>query len=208
VTRAPGAARCTGAILAGGPATRYAGRPKGLERVEGERIIDRVASALRAATDHLVLVGGDAAAAWLPGVRVVHDIRPGAGSLGGIHAAIVGTGTPVLVVAWDMPFVPAGLLSALRALGEQGFDAVVPESRSPRGLEPLCAYYTPACVSAIERRLDAGDQRVIGFYEDVHLARLDAATVARFGDPTRLFLNVNAPDDLIRANAPIAASPG
>jgi len=201
MTRSPVTARCTGALLAGGPATRYGGRPKGLERVDGVRIIDRVAAALRGAADDLVLVANDVAAStWLPGVRVVSDVRPGAGSLGGIHAAIVRTGTPVLVAAWDMPFVPPALLIALRTLGEQGFDAAVPESNSPRGLEPLCAYYTPACVGAIEHHLDLGDRRVIAFYGDVHLARLDAAAVAGFGDPARLFLNVNAPDDLIRAN--------
>ena len=48
--------RCTGVILAGGGATRYGGRPKGLERVGGRRIIDRVADVLRETTDELLLV--------------------------------------------------------------------------------------------------------------------------------------------------------
>jgi molybdopterin-guanine dinucleotide biosynthesis protein A len=99
------------------------------------------------------------------------------------------------VVAWDMPFVPAALLAELRARGA-GADVVVPESDSKRGLEPMCAWYAPACLAAIERRLDAGDRRVIAFYEDVRVDRMDAATVARFGDPARIFLNVNTPDDL------------
>ena len=38
------------AILAGGHATRFGGKPKGLEKVGGERILDRVAQAVRAAT--------------------------------------------------------------------------------------------------------------------------------------------------------------
>jgi molybdopterin-guanine dinucleotide biosynthesis protein A len=186
-------------ILAGGQATRYSGRPKGLERVNGVRIIDRVADALRPATDSLLLVANDPAApTWLPSVSTTSDVRPGLGSLGGIHTALVRAGRPVLVVAWDMPFVPTGLLAALRAAGDD-VDAVVPESGSPRGVEPLCAFYTPACVEPIERRLDAGDLRVIGFFEDVRLARLPAETVARFGDPARMFMNVNTPDDLARA---------
>jgi molybdopterin-guanine dinucleotide biosynthesis protein A len=192
---------CTGVILAGGQATRYAGRPKGLERVGGVRIIDRVVVALRGATDALLLVANDPSAAeWLPGVPTAPDVRPGLGSLGGIYSALVRAGGPVLVVAWDMPFVPMALLAALRLAGaETDADAVVPESGSPRGLEPLCALYTPACVGPIERRLDAGDLRVVGFYDDVRLARLPVETVATFGDPTRIFLNVNSPDDLARA---------
>jgi molybdopterin-guanine dinucleotide biosynthesis protein A len=194
-----GVSPCTGVILAGGQATRYGGRPKGLERVAGVRIIDRVAEALSGAADALLVISNDPAAAdWIPGVPAATDVRPGLGSLGGIHAAIIQAGSPVLIVAWDMPFVPTALLIALRRAGADA-DAAVPESGSPRGLEPLCAYYTPACVGPIERRLDAGDRRVIGFYEDVRLARLPAETVATFGDPARMFLNVNTPDDLARA---------
>ena len=203
-----GARRLTGVVLAGGLATRYDGRAKGLERVGGRRILDRVAAALADAADELLLVANDPAAGeWLPGVRVAADVRPRAGSLGGIHAALVHAGGPALVVAWDMPFVTAPLLRALRELGDDA-DAVVPESDSKRGLEPLCAFYGPACVPAIERRLDAGDRRVIAFYDDVRLRRLDAAAVARFGDPALLFLNVNSPAELALAEAHASTTDG
>jgi len=203
-------ARCTGVILAGGQATRYGGAPKGLERVAGRRIIDRVADALGDASDSLLLVANDPAAAdWLPDVPCVADVRPGLGGLGGIHAALVHAGSPVLVVAWDMPFVPASLLAELRAMAERdGADAAVPESGSRRGLEPLCAWYGPRCIDAIERRLEAGDRRVIGFYDDVTVSRLPAEAVARHGDPSLLFLNVNTPDDLDLAERHPAAHGG
>jgi molybdopterin-guanine dinucleotide biosynthesis protein A len=193
--------RCTGVILAGGQATRYGGRAKGLERVGGQRVIDRVAEALASTTDDLLLIANDPSAAeWLPGVRMAADARPGCGSLGGIHAALVHARGPALVVAWDMPFVPAALLGALRALGEsERADVAVPESDSRRGVEPLCAYYTPACIAPIERCLDADDRRVIGFYDAVRVARLRAEQVRQYGDPARLFMNVNTPDELLLA---------
>lgn len=194
---------CIGVILAGGGATRFGGAPKGLQVVEGARIIDRVAAALREVTDELLLVANDpGAAAWLPGVRTAADVRTGEGALGGLHAALAHAGgSAALVVAWDMPFVAVGLLRALRALGEAGADAAVPESEtSGRGVEPLCAWYGPACLSAIERRLDAGDRRVVAFFEDVRVSHLAAADVARWGDPERIFWNVNSPADL--SNAP------
>ena len=199
---------CTGVILAGGNASRYGGLPKGLERVGGKRIIDRVTDALRPASDALLLIANDPAASdWLPGVRQATDVRPGLGSLGGIHAALVHAGTAVLVVAWDMPFVPAGLLTALRQAGA-GADVAVAESGSRRGVEPLCAYYGPGCVDAIERRLDADDRRVIGFFDDVKVARLGADAVARFGDPSLIFMNVNSPDDLGLAEEHASAPDG
>jgi molybdopterin-guanine dinucleotide biosynthesis protein A len=193
-------APCTGVILAGGQASRYGGKPKGLERVHGARVIDRVASVLGAVTDSLLLIANDPdAARWLPGVRVASDVRPGIGSLGGIHAALVHAGTAVIVVAWDMPFVPEGLLAELRALGEDA-DVVAPESGSSRrGLEPLCAYYSPTCIAPIERSIDVDDRRVIGFFEQVRVVRLPAEDVRRYGDPDRLFMNVNTPGELALA---------
>jgi molybdopterin-guanine dinucleotide biosynthesis protein A len=204
MTPAPARA-CTGVILAGGQASRFGGRPKGLEVVQGKRVIDRVADALRAALPtagaELLLVANDPAAArWLPGVSVVADVRPGLGSLGGLLTALVSAEGPVLVVAWDMPFVPGELLRTLRIEGESGpYDAVVPSSGSRRGVEPLCAYYTPACAAPITRRLDEGDRRMIGFLEDVRVHRLAPAAVRQFGDPARIFLNINEPADLAAA---------
>jgi molybdopterin-guanine dinucleotide biosynthesis protein A len=191
---------CTGVILAGGRASRYDGKPKGLEHVHGERVIDRVAAALRATTDSLLLIANDPSAGeWLPGVRLERDVRAGIGSLGGIHAALVHAGTAVLVVAWDMPFVSTALLAELRARGEDA-DVVAPESdSSKRGLEPLCAYYSQACVAPIEQSIDADDRRAVGFFDKVRVVRVPVDEVRRFGDPQRLFMNVNTPGELALA---------
>jgi molybdopterin-guanine dinucleotide biosynthesis protein A len=199
---------CTGVVLAGGAATRYGGLPKGLERVAGRRIIDRVADALGDVTDDLLLVANDPVAVdWLPGIRIQQDLVPNAGGLGGIHAALHAASGPVLIVAWDMPFVPSGLLARLRELGK-GVDVAVPESGSRRGVEPLCAFYAPTCLPAIEQSLADGDRRVIGFHERVRVARLPADEVSAFGDPELLFMNVNTPDDLTRAEAHAATAHG
>ncbi|MHB1096617.1 MAG: molybdenum cofactor guanylyltransferase [Gemmatimonadaceae bacterium] len=196
---------CVGVILAGGGATRFGGKPKGLALVDGVRIIDRVAAALRGATDELLLIANNPGAdAWMPGVRTAADVRRGDGALGGLHAALSHAGGhAVLVVAWDMPYASEELLRALRAAGEQGYDAVVPESEtSGRGVEPLCAWYGPSCLPAIERCLDAGDRRVVSFFADVRVAHLPAAEVSQYGDPARIFFNVNRPDDLPLSSQP------
>ena len=198
----------TGVILAGGRSTRYGGLPKGLERVHGVRIIDRVRAALEPIVDGLLLIANDEGAAeWLPDVRCERDVLRDVGSIAGIHAALVHAGASVLVVAWDMPFVSAGLLRAIRHAGGDA-DAAVPESDSRRGLEPLCAYYSPPCVAAIERRVAAGDRRVIAFYDDVRVARVPAEVVAQHGDPALLFMNVNTPEERARAEAHATSADG
>jgi molybdopterin-guanine dinucleotide biosynthesis protein A len=195
---------CTGVILAGGGSSRYGGLPKGLERVGGTRIIDRVVDALREVTDDLLLVANAAdAAEWLPGIRTRGDVRVGEGALGGLHAALTHAGTDILLVAWDMPFVPRGLLAALRARGEAGplarrtADIVIPESDgSRRGVEPLCAWYSHTCLEAVTAALVAGDRRVVAFHDVVRTVRLSHAAVSAFGDPAVMFSNVNTPGDL------------
>jgi molybdopterin-guanine dinucleotide biosynthesis protein A len=191
---------CTGVILAGGRAERFDGAHKGLARVGGARILDRVVGALRASSDALLMVANDPAAAdWLPGVHVVPDVEPGAGSLGGILTALTHAPEAALVVAWDMPFVDAGLLRCLRSLGEGGGDLAWPASDAPVGVEPLCAWYAPTCRPAIAAALARGDRRIAALHATLHARTLAVEEVRRFGDPERLFLNVNTPDDLARA---------
>jgi molybdopterin-guanine dinucleotide biosynthesis protein A len=187
-------------VLAGGGATRFGGRPKGLETVAGRRILDRVVDAMTEAfgAPPLLVANAPDAASWRSGLPVTADVRPGLGSLGGIYTAVVETPAPVVVAAWDMPFVSPELLAALAA-GLDRYDAFLPQSGGRRGVEPLCAAYGPACRDAIAASLDAGDLRAIGFHAAIRVGILPHPEVARLGDPARLFFNVNTADDLQRA---------
>ena len=195
-------ARVAGAVLAGGGATRFEGRPKGLARVGGARILDRLVDVFGEALGAAPLLVANApdAPTWRPDLRVVAAVRPGMGSLGGIYTAVVEAPAPVVCVAWDMPFVTPELLRAL-ADGLAEWDAFLPESDGRRGVEPLCAAYGPACAAAIAASLEAGDLRAIGFHRAVRVGRLPLEAVRRLGDPARLFFNINTADDLARADA-------
>ena len=193
--------RPAGAILAGGSASRFGGAHKGLLDVGGRRIIDRVAAALRPVASELLLVSGaEGAAQWLPDARVVGDVLTGGGTAAGVHAALAAAHGPVIVLAWDMPFVTptvCGLLADTAAVA--AVDAVVP--RGERGaLEPLCAWYGAACIAAIEERWAGGDRGLQGMFARVRSIVVDTDRFAPFGPPARLFLNVNDASDLERAN--------
>jgi len=167
--------------------------------VGGRRILDRVVEALERATGErpTIVANTPDAGSWRPDLRVVADVLPGQGSLGGILTAVELL-APVICLAWDMPFVPAGLLATLAARLD-GADAALPESDSRRGVEPLCAAYGSACGPAIRAALARGEARAIGFHGAVRVARLPREDVLQYGDPDVLFFNVNTPDDLERA---------
>ena len=195
-----------GAVLAGGAARRYGGTPKGLLTVGGRRILDRVVDVVQrvAGTPPVLIANAEGAGSWRPDLDAIPDVRPGCGTLGGIYTAVSRSAAPVLCVAWDMPFVPEGLLRALvdrLAAARGAYDAVLPESAGRRGVEPLCAVYAPPCAPAIARRLERGDLQAISFHPDVRIGIVPLAEVRGFGDPDELFFNVNTPDDLMRAEA-------
>lgn len=200
--RAASVATVHGAVLAGGEGRRFGGLAKGLQEVGGRRLLDRVVEtvALALGEPPLLVANAPDAAGWRPDLLTVPDIRPGSGSLGGIYTALRATRGFVLCVAWDMPFLDAGLLRALVACAP-AYDAVLPESAGPRRVEPLCAVYGPGCVAAIERQLAQGDLRAAGFHSAVRVGTLPLARVRAFGDPAMLFFNVNTPGDLARCEA-------
>src|SRR5690606_14588328 len=134
---------------------------KALAAVGGVRIIDRVIRALRAVTPDIVLITNDPDVFAPVGLAMRADARPGLGALGGIHTALLwareASRPGVLAVACDMPFLGPRLLARLVEGAARGADVVVPESDGPRGVEPLCAYYSTRCIAAIERRIERGD---------------------------------------------------
>ncbi len=195
------------AVLAGGASTRFGTRPKGLLHLGGRTLLDRAVGLLTHASGTApLLIANDAdATSWRPDLTTIADALPYRASLSGLYTAVSFAASPVLVLAWDMPFVPVALLHALiRDRGDH--DVFVPKSTGPRGLEPMCGVYAPTCAPAIRSCLETGRLEANAFYDDVRTGTLPLETVRQFGNPERLFLNVNTPTDLARAERLLDAS--
>lgn len=188
-----------GVIVAGGGSTRFGGEPKGLRTVEGVRIIDRVATALRGAFDRLILVSNAPDAEdWLPDASVIRDVRPERGSLIGIHTALSAARDDVLIAAWDMPFLNAPLIGMIHARLSPAVFAAIPETST--GLEPFCAAYSLRCLPLIESAIVAGELRVSALIDRLPVVRrIGPSELREAGDPDRMFFNVNTAEDLAAA---------
>lgn len=183
-----------GAILAGGSARRLGGVAKGLIEIGGERMIDRVARALREVTERIVVVSSnEAASGWLGGVDVIPDDEPGSGPMGGIASALRATGGDVLAVAWDSAFVNGALLGPL-VTAETGYDVVL--WSLPSGTEPLIGLYRQSALPTIDAALARGERRA---RDIASLLRVRALTDLPPGCSTQSFFTVNTPEDLARA---------
>ncbi len=189
----------TGIILAGGKNSRM-GSEKALLQIGGRRIIEVVSSMLRQLTREVLIVSGNEDIYFPYCDRVVKDIEPGCGPIGGIYTGLVSASCDKsLVVACDMPFVSFSL-GRLLAGAAAGYDIVVPRYRGY--LEPLFAVYSKTCIEPIGRQIARCDYRVTGFYKDVRVKYIDE-DVMRQVEPQleRAFLNVNTPADLEKARA-------
>lgn len=196
-------------MLAGGASRRFGGGPKGLSVIGSTRLIDRVVDALTPVAGSVILAANDPAApGWLAPrrVTVVADRYPGAGGLAGVEAALA-AGGDVLVAAWDMPFVTPRLLQEiLDTARSRDASVVVPESHSPHGVEPFCAYYGAAAREPLAAYLARGEHAAHAFLASLpRVVRLPLHTVREIDDPRRLFFSVNTPADLERARAIAAA---
>lgn len=190
-----------GALIAGGRSTRY-GATKALEAIQGRRLVDGVAAALAEATDEVVLIANEAALRDQVDFPTRADGVPGLGPLGGVLTALHWAARlkrpGILAVACDLPFPSAPLLRRIAEMAASGgADAVVPENPgNRRGIEPLFAFYSRSCIEPIESSLARRDHRMVGFLEQVRVEHLPLDEVRRYGDPERLFFNVNTRADL------------
>jgi molybdopterin-guanine dinucleotide biosynthesis protein A len=197
---------CTGALLAGGRATRMGGLAKGLLRIEGEPIAARTLRLFGTLFERSLVVANDPAPYAALGAEIVPDALPGKGAPGGLHAALAAARTGwTFTAGCDMPLLAAAPIAFL-ASRRDGAAAVV--VRWGGRLEPLHALWSRACLPVLEALLRAGDPSL------QELARAVGARVVeedewRTIDPDgRAFENANSPGDAARLGLVPPASPG
>jgi molybdopterin-guanine dinucleotide biosynthesis protein A len=186
-------------IQAGGESSRM-GEDKALKPFLGRPLIQRVVERLSPIADELIVTTNRPADYEFLNFRLVSDLKPGRGALGGLYTAISSATHPmVAVVACDMPFASARLIEAMgRLLVEDEADVVI--AKSEEGYEPLHAVYRrETCVPAIESAIDADQWKVIAWFPQVKVHILTPEDVRRY-DPSGLaFWNVNTPQEFAEA---------
>jgi molybdopterin-guanine dinucleotide biosynthesis protein MobB len=195
-----------GVVLAGGAGRRYGGgKPDAL--VGGLSLLVRALRALAPVTDAVGVVG-EGPAAVPPGVPVRADLRPGLGPLAGLETALAWAAEEgrdgVAVLASDLPLVGAEVVGRLvrewRAGTGRRSSCVVAGVGAER--EPLCGVYGVDLLEPLSSHLAAGGDRGVQRWvatltglRELPVAELVSPGVA----PEALLLNVNRPDDRVRA---------
>ena len=184
-------------VLAGGRGARL-GYNKAQVIVGKKSLFQRVLHSIGFVKGEVIVVISEKQPfAWLIGYprhKIVTDIYPGRGPLGGIFTGlIVSKSLYNLVVACDMPFLNQALLSYMIQLAA-GFDMVIP--RLDDMVEPLHAVYSKNCLAPIEHMIKQDNLSVNRLLSLVTVRYVDNDEIERF-DPKHLsFFNINTEADL------------
>ena len=184
-------------VLAGGKSLRL-GRDKVLETVGNRNLLQWVVNNISSFGNNIIIVTAIKQSfpqfIGYPRLRIVTDIYPGKGPLGGIYTGLAASDSFYnLVVACDMPFLNQALLRYMIQLSAN-FDLVVP--RLGNTVEPLHAIYSKDCLTPIEYLLKQGELEIIQLLTLVKVRYVEADEINRF-DPDHLsFFNINTEADL------------
>lgn len=184
-------------ILAGGKSLRL-GHDKILEKVGSSSLLEQVISRIDSLSKDIIIVTAEERTfpqfKGHPKIKVISDIYPGRGSLGGIYTGLVTSKTNHnIVVAADMPFLNQGLLRYMLEVSD-GFDFILP--RMNTFFEPLHAIYSRYCIEPIESLIKRERKVIIELFDYVKVKFIETEEIDKF-DPEHLsFFNINTKDDL------------
>jgi molybdopterin-guanine dinucleotide biosynthesis protein A len=181
-----------GIVLSGGENQRM-GTDKAFLKIEGIPMIEHILRALKSIFDNIIIVTNTPQLYSAYDAMVVTDAYDKRGPLTGIYSGLLRTMDEYnFVVACDMPFLNAGLISYMMGLAA-GFDIVVPRIG---GLsEPLHAVYHRGLLPIIEKRLLRDAQQIQGIFSDARVRYVTEVEIDRHDQGRRSFMNLNTPGE-------------
>ena len=189
----------TSIILAGGRNLRL-GSSKALEIIGSKSLIERVVERVKLVSNQTLIVisQGQLALPVTVEAKVLVDLYPGKGPLGGIYTGLLASpSSHSVVVACDMPFLNIELLRYMIELSP-GFDAVVPRLGEGR-VEPLHAIYSKGCLDNMKTQLEHNHLQISHSLTMLRVRYIERAECQKFDPQLLSFFNINSQSDLDQA---------
>jgi len=186
-------------IQAGGKSTRM-GEDKALKPFLGRPLVQCVVDRLQPIADELIVTTNRPEDYSFLNLRLILDLKPDRGALGGLYTAIASaTHSFVAVVACDMPFASPRLIEGMTSLMVQ-HEADVVIAKTENGYEPLHAVYRrETCLPAIESAIDSDMWKVIAWFPQVKVYELSVEEIKSLDPDGLAFWNVNTPEEFAEA---------
>ncbi len=179
------------------------GSDKAFLEFEGRTLLGRALELARSVAAHVNIVGSVEKFEGKLNVQLgrvdqfVEDIFPDSGPLGGIHAALRSSQTDLnLMLAVDLPFIPAAFLQYLIGEARKAPEALVVFPEAGGQKEPLCAVYRRGFADTAEKALRAGKNRIDALFATIPVRMISEEQLRAGGFSPSIFRNLNTPADL------------
>lgn len=186
------------AILSGGEGKRFKGKPKTELTVGGRMIILRMLDVIGDIFDEIIIVSNSGENySDVEKCKIIGDIFPGSGPLGGIHAAMKESEKEALFIfAGDMPFLNKDLIiKQIEEFSGNDSPAMVPVLNDLA--EPLHAIYRSSLADEIEKILqEPGKHSVRDLIDKINAGFM---IIPDSPEMKMSFFNINDPSDLDQA---------
>jgi molybdenum cofactor guanylyltransferase len=167
-----------------------------------EPLLGRITARLLPAVLEVLVIGPRELAELVPGVKLLPDLHPGIGPLGGIEAALLAmTGELAFVTACDMPFLNSHLVTAMLDYAAADSEAdVVALARDGLRMEHLHAVYRRVtCLGPISDLIVENDYALHHLFARLRVKVFPADIASRI-DPDGLSTrNINTPTEWLDA---------
>ena len=196
----------TGVLLAGGNSRRM-GEDKRYLVVGEQTLLERGLAVLRSIFQEVLVVIAQDSPPLDVNARVVRDLVPDCGSLGGLYTGLTQATTPyIFVVACDMPFLDPAVITQFTS---RRASADIVMAKLAARLHPMHALYGKGCLPVVDQMIRARQLKIQGMVRHLSLrvqyvTEADLLTI----DPSgRSFHNVNTPADLEVARSLLSQLP-
>lgn len=183
-------------ILAGGKSSRM-GEDKALLEYEGKYFIEKITEELSFFDEKIIARGNNSALTEITdsGWKVIPDIYPDHGPMGGLHAALKECeSNAMFVVTCDMPLITGELIKEICEVFErqcklaeikEQYDALISVTHDGK-YHPLCGIYQKGLHQLMGEHLEQDNNRMMSILKNCHVKYLKLDE-----DASRQLANVN-----------------
>ncbi len=196
----------TGVLLAGGNSRRM-GEDKRYLVVGEQTLLERGLAVLRSIFQEVLVVIAQDSLPLKVAARVVRDLVPDCGSLGGLYTGLTQATTPyIFVVACDMPFLDPAVITQFTSRRASA-DIVI--AKLAARLHPMHALYGKGCLPVLEQMIRARQLKIQEMlsHAPLHVRYVTDADLLTIDPSGRSFQNVNTPADLEVARSLLSQLP-
>jgi molybdenum cofactor guanylyltransferase len=196
----------TGVLLAGGKSRRM-GEDKQDLVVGDQTLLQRGLAVLRSIFQEVLVVIAQDSPPLSVDARVVRDLVPDCGSLGGLYTGLTQATTPsIFVVACDMPFLDQAVIAQFTS---RRATADIVMAKLAARLHPMHALYGKRCLPTVEQMIRARQLKIqeLVSHASLRVRYVTEADLLTIDPSGRSFHNVNTPADLEAARSLLARVP-